>query len=260
MSSLNKVKVYIVSLKDSLDRRSLISEQLKALSLNYTLFDAINPKENKDFLSYYDECKAIEINGRNLTLGEIGCTLSHQFIYQDIMKEEKDFFLILEDDALINIDLKCLLERLNEIKESWDVIILGYSKVSEVYYKKLNKFNPIGPAIFDFKEYRIGSVLKNSTCGTVGYILNKAGAEKLYNQEIKAVSLADNWPYFEKALGLKIYHSRPFLVFEDFQSFESSIESDRVLLSKKNREGFIKEFFKYLRGYVRYCILFLFKR
>lgn len=258
MLSLNSLKIYIVSLHDEKKRRISISKQLDKLGLEYEFFDAINPKANEEYLKYYDEREAKKNNGRGLSLGEIGCALSHQFIYEKILNNDYKYTLILEDDALLGDKLLSFLASVDDIDLKWDVILLGYSKVSKTDLIKLSRFNPIGGKTFQFGTFKIGKVLKNSTCGTVAYLINKNGAKKIYRNN--ANLLADNWPYFDERLGLRIYHCRPFLVFEDYLHFDSSIESERLLISNKNMSFFLKDFLKYFRGFYRYLVLSFFKR
>jgi len=40
--------------------------------------------------------------GRLPTDGEIGCSLSHQLIYKDIVQRDEAWSIILEDDAIID--------------------------------------------------------------------------------------------------------------------------------------------------------------
>jgi glycosyl transferase family 25 len=241
------------------DRRKSISAQLNSLGLEFEFFNAINPKKNIEFQQYYNSARAKNIYKRDLTLGELGCSLSHQHIYKMLIQDTSDYYLILEDDAIINGNIIYLLAELTSIKKEWDVILLGYSKVSSEYYEKLNKFHPIGKSVFNFKGHALGEVYKNSTCGTVGYLITKNGAGKLINNDCVIYNLADDWVYFEKKRSLKILHCRPFLVYEDFVTFESSIEKDRATVSKKAINLLLRNQLLYLRGLFLLFVLRVFR-
>ena len=260
MLDLSNMKIIVISLEGYDDRKKSISMQLDSLGLKYEFFNAINPKKNIEFQKNYNSNLAKSIYKRDLTLGELGCSLSHKFIYKKLSNDNCDYYLILEDDAIISKDIVVLLNNLSRIDEKWDVILLGYSKVSPLYYKKLNKFHPTGSYIFKFKDYSIGRVYKNSTCGTVAYLITKNGANNFLKESDKYVfNLADDWLFFEKKLSLKIFHCRPFLVFEDYLTFDSSIEKDRSEISKKSLNVFFKNQLMYLRGYFRFLFIYLFK-
>lgn len=250
-------KVYIVSMLNQKDRRVFISNQLENLDIEYVFFDAINVSVDPEYLSYVDLNKTYQINGRELSKGEIGCSLSHYFIYKDIVENSIHYALVLEDDAILNKNLKKFIE--GEILESkeWDVILLGYSKVSKNEYSKVNCFNPIGKLIYN-KETKVGRVAKNTTCGTVGYLISLSGANKLLELKVSGNTVADNWPYFEKNGNLKIFHCRPFLVFEDFLNLESSIENERLVSNKiQYGNNKLKNLLKYIRGWFRLLFLLL---
>lgn len=245
------LKTFVVSLKNEIDRRFNIGNILNNLCLDFVFFDAINPSENPDWYSFYSADLALRRYGRNLTKGELGCNLSHHLIYEIIVANDISYSLILEDDALVRGDIKEFIELLLKKKLEWDVIILGYSKISESNYFKTNIMNPIGKFIFKFCEYRVGVVSKNYTVGTVGYMISKSGAKKLKESNLKGACLADDWELYQKTVGLNIYHCRPFLVFEDFEKFESSISIEREKISKKSPRKFVFEVIRYIRGYFR---------
>lgn len=252
----SEVRVYVISLSGHNERREFISKQLDQIGISYSFFDAINVSTNLDYCKYIDLHKSIQVNGRKLSNGEIGCSLSHYFVYKDIVEKKINFALILEDDAIVDDNLKFFVEGSILNATEWDVILLGYSKVSKQDYVKINKFNPIGNIIYN-RETKIGRVLKNTTCGTVGYLVSFSGASKLLAMNLPGNTLADNWPYFEKHGGLSIFHCRPFLVFEDFLNLKSSIEHERPVNDRiKTSSNYIYDLLKYVRGYLRSFILF----
>ena len=230
---LNDLKVYVVSLKNESERRLCIEKQLREINLDFVFFDAIDVKKNSDLMSLYDEGLSLKINKRGLTNGEIGCALSHQLIYKDIINKKTKYALILEDDAILENDISKVIEDIISIKpDVWDVILLGYSKVSKLELKRLDKINPIFSSIYN-KKYKVGQVWRNSTSGTVGYLINNAGVKKILSKGVSASSLADNWLYFGKEFNANIYHCRPFLVYENFENFTSSIDKERSIYDRK---------------------------
>lgn len=259
MLNLSNLKIIVISMKTDINRRKNISNQLNILGLKFDFFDAIIPRDNPEYKKYYNSLKARSIYNRDLTLGELGCALSHQFVYKMLLEDVCCNYLILEDDAILNNNIVDLLNNIDFIGGEWDVILLGYSKVSPSYYKKLNLIHPIGKSIYKFNKFSLGEVFKNSTCGTVAYLINKSGAEKLINYNKEIYNLADDWFYFDRYKLIKILHCRPFLVFEDYINFESSIEKERSLVSKKVINSFFRDFLLYFRGFIYFFILRFFK-
>lgn len=249
-------KTYVVSLKKEKERRKSVGKTLRELNIDFVFFDAINPVEQINYQNYYNKELVVRVFGRELTNGELGCNISHHLIYRDILEKKIDYALILEDDALLNNDLKSFILSLLEKNIKWDVILLGYSKVNEKEYKTMNIQNPIGRFIFKYKNYRIGKVAKNYTVGTVGYLVSNLGAKKMVDSNLIGSCLADDWEYFEKQAKLKIFHCRPFLVYENYEFFESAISCEREKISKDSAtNNFIINIAKYMRGYLRYLKL-----
>lgn len=251
------VKIFVVSLKSQSDRRLFLKEQFEKYRLSFDFFDAINPSEDPSMLDYFNLAKSEDVNGRKLSNGEIGCSLSHYFIYKEVARGCEDYAMIIEDDALINEHINDFLNNIINVKQKWDIIILGYSKISKKYYYKINKFNPIGNIIYTDANVKIGKVIKESTCGTVGYLITKEGAKKMLSLNLGGNILADNWPYFKKNGNLEIFHCRPFLVYEDFENFKSSIEDERFSLNNfsDSSKNIFFDMMRYLRGYIRKIIL-----
>lgn len=106
----NKISIYVVSLLDS-SRRIDIINQFTKLNVNFEFVDAVNgrllPKDvvdsinNKDVQSRYR---------RQIGLGEIGCTLSHQKIYQAIAESSVDYAIIFEDDIKLSDNISAVIE------------------------------------------------------------------------------------------------------------------------------------------------------
>lgn len=106
--------------------------------------------------------------GLSLTMGGIGCALSHYNIYNNISEEkntDKKIYLILEDDIKFE---KNLINNINKLlidaPSDWDIIYIGYGPILDNYKNKKIKDNW-------YKTNRIH--------GTFGYLLNKKGAKKM---------------------------------------------------------------------------------
>lgn len=248
-----KQPIYIISLSSETKRRENISKQLKKLSLDFKFYDACDLRgiDESTANKYVTQDVAFNKPSRNLTKGEIGCTLSHLNLIHKINHiDSSSHLLILEDDAIIDKRISDIIssEKLNEFE--WDIIILGYSKLEEnestLFYVK----EPIKTKI-KINDIKIGSVWKEWTCGTVGYLVNNNSLTKF--NELPIVTTADDWHYIKNKLDLIICHTRPLLVFEDFQKFSSSIEDERKHLLKRKLK--ILDFYRYLRGIARLIML-----
>ena len=98
-------------------------------------------------------------------INSIGCFLSHYYLWKEIIKLNKDNFLIFEDDTQFNeITLKEINYRISNIPNDWDIYLL--SSNNSCYSKtKINK-----------NIYKI-----NRFFLTNAYIINKKGINKILN-------------------------------------------------------------------------------
>ncbi|HFK4479979.1 TPA: glycosyltransferase family 25 protein [Citrobacter sedlakii] len=253
---------YVISLHDQVLRKSNIKKELDLLGINFEFVDAIDCRTSSlEYLqSEYNVTKNSNASiNRSLTRGEIGCVLSHIQCYKDISSRDSSWGLILEDDAIIsrlsNDKITAMLSLADSLNT--DLIILGYSKLDVT---KADFFCVLEPIKVEAKNdsFKLGHPWKEWTCGTVGYLIKKNGARKILDifHSNGICTVADDWEYLKKSADLKITHVRPLLVFEDFENLPSSIQDERLLVSKKSY-GFL-DFFRLARGLLRKGV-FLFK-
>jgi GR25 family glycosyltransferase involved in LPS biosynthesis len=176
MNNMNNIKCYVINLKRCPEKKNKIIDRLdKYPILNYEIIEAIDglnidneymDKNNYNTLDIWTDPN----NNRNITLGEIGCSLSHYSIYKKIYDREDEISLILEDDAMFceNFD-NLLLQTINKLNnlDNWDMIYLSRKKITEEEEKCI-----------------IDDIYKSSySYWTIGYIVNKKFCEKIINDK-----------------------------------------------------------------------------
>lgn len=142
-------KAILINLNKDMGRLGFMTKQLGDLNMSFERLEAVHGKEymEKDG-SEYDEELAISRGGRKLSLGEIGCALSHKRCYQKFLNdpEYKDtkYLLILEDDVELDKNFKTILE--NEIKKNeenykWNYLQFNYpEQISSLRQKYKTQF------------------------------------------------------------------------------------------------------------------------
>jgi glycosyl transferase family 25 len=132
---LNKYydKIYVLSVHSAEARRKLFKERFK--ELNYSFFYGA---DKKNFIipdliekNIYSEDLAKKHHRYTKTMmpGEIGCSLSHRMIYEDMLKNNYSRILILEDDALPNPKvLEKVSVILAEIPSNCELLMWGWGK------------------------------------------------------------------------------------------------------------------------------------
>lgn len=236
------IKFQILSLKSDLARRQSIKEQLaiKGGNVEYTFFDAITPSNLSE---------KIKFNKSKLTDGEKCCALGHVLMCQDLLQSEDEYRVFMEDDAKLDFnDFNGLDDALQYFHDSFDVVILGYSKVDDKLKNKIQFFRPLF-CVASFKMFFVGIPYKQWKCGTVCYSISVKGAKKIIQLNSNCSNTADDWYQFEK-MGLKIVHLMPIVVTEKYNSFASNIESGRNTFKQRSLA------LRYFAGVIRhvYCL------
>jgi glycosyl transferase family 25 len=166
---MQELPIYIINLKKSIKRReSLIKEFEKHKISNYNFIEAVNGYHlNLEELKN----KNIILHNNDLKRGEIGCSLSHYKIYEEILNKDAEINLILEDDTFFvngfNNKLNKILNKVLNVE--WDIFYLGINCYS--------KFCKEG----EFIGNKINGIYYPKHCipGTHGYLIKKESIKKI---------------------------------------------------------------------------------
>ena len=122
----NDLVPYILNLPRRVDRKLQIERQLENLGIsNYKIIDSIDAKDFDTFKNIYNHKKAVAVH-RALAPSEIATTLSHLRLYEYMLRENKKYLLIMEDDALLTQDFKDFLRSFDTTKEyKFELLMLG---------------------------------------------------------------------------------------------------------------------------------------
>jgi GR25 family glycosyltransferase involved in LPS biosynthesis len=86
----DKWQAYCISLQRCTERRANFEAWAKHVELTFTFFDAIDKRDLKE---------AVCLVGNEPSLGATACRLSHEALYEEASKTNKEWILIFEDDA-----------------------------------------------------------------------------------------------------------------------------------------------------------------
>uniref|UniRef100_A0A8D3BDI8 Cerebral endothelial cell adhesion molecule n=2 Tax=Scophthalmus maximus TaxID=52904 RepID=A0A8D3BDI8_SCOMX len=171
-------EIYLINLRRRLDRRDRMLFSLNELEIDVKVVDAVdgnalNSSDIKilgvDLLpGYYDP-----FSGRTLTKGEVGCFLSHYFIWKEMVDVQMDKALVLEDDVRFQANFKRrvlrLMEEVEQVELDWDIIYFGRKQVN--------------PGNEEAVENVHNLVLAGYSYWTLSYAISLQGAQKLLNAE-----------------------------------------------------------------------------
>ncbi|WP_071890939.1 glycosyltransferase family 25 protein [Hymenobacter sp. PAMC 26628] len=202
-------QTFVLSLKNSLDRRSFIKKGFDGEKLHYSIVDG---------LMGVDVCKYPNIISVRsvafLSEGSVGCWLGHYSVWKRIVSQKIEYSMIFEDDVILaksfNTKLNSVLEN---VPNDFDILFLNsgnnYSHNKRVIINKRI-----------FIPYQIRN-------GAYGYIVSYSGVKKLLNM-IPSVQVTRGG--IDSAIGSLIrdkrilaYHLDEPLCWVDY-SFSSSIK------------------------------------
>ncbi|XP_066569206.1 probable inactive glycosyltransferase 25 family member 3 [Amia ocellicauda] len=215
-------EVYLINLRRRPDRRermlwSLYEQEIDTKVVDAVDGSALNSSDIKilgvDLLpGYYDP-----FSGRTLTKGEVGCFLSHYYIWKEIVDQQLDKAVVFEDDVRFQGNFKRrlmrMMEEIEKVELDWDLIYLGRKQVNPSDEKPVENVRNL--VIADFSYW------------TLSYVISLQGAQKLLNAEPLSKMLPvdeflpimydkhPNEKYKEHFpnRNLQVYSTRPLLVF-----------------------------------------------
>lgn len=170
-------RIFMINLWRREERRAKMLQNFEAMGLEVQHFPAVDGKlMTEEYLKEMD-IKFLPgykdpYSNRPMTMGEIGCFLSHFFIWEKIVEEELEEVLILEDDIKFEPFFKPQLETvLGEVRRdpTWDLVYLGRKRL----------INSEEPAV-EGVEYL---VRPSYSYWTLGYLISLKGARKLLEEK-----------------------------------------------------------------------------
>jgi len=172
-------RIFVVSLASARDRRAAFADRASNSGLDWEFFDAC---EDLAPGLVYDEAQAVLQKGRALSKAELGCYSSHYMLWQRLLTDTADQYIVLEDDIIVDWPVLKAVAGIN-----FPATGIEYLRL---YYKYA------GPCIVRRRAFlmRIFSLVELTALasGTQGYVMTRAAAQKLVPYCRKVVRPVDN--------------------------------------------------------------------
>lgn len=210
--------VFVISLKSDEARREKLKERFK----NYGEFKLVEATDGrvmsaKEYYGY--ALPGLEAYGRLLSPSEVGCSLSHVRAYEEFLKSDAGFALILEDDVIGDeIGVKKAFEMAAKM-DAGSALICGAQDGLE------GRFSAFGKKL-DEDFWLVSKRSYGTIYRAAAYVLDRRAAEKLLQTHKKALCVADFWQILLLKNGLKMYFSDIFAHPLDLSG--SNIQAERV--------------------------------
>jgi GR25 family glycosyltransferase involved in LPS biosynthesis len=210
-------KAVIISLPNS-KRRHHVTQFVATWSLPFPveIFNAV-PKDEccseiisvRGFTSRVDNSRMLEVEKRTLTPGEIGCMLSHYFVWKDVEGPT----LILEDDFVFEYDSKTISNILSKVPEDFDICYfqqdinyLIVENINELFFKTFPNSGTFGYLInpkFSKKMVETFCLNRQADDYIGEFIMNQAPDTKIIASFLPFIKCGD----FESEIGLRDHES-----------------------------------------------------
>lgn len=212
-----RIKTYVINLPKDTDRRiNVVQELSKIACLDPEFVDAVYGKElGKDKLSkLFDFKKSKSYHSIDVTLGEVGCTLSHFACYKKLLASDRNYALIVEDDVgfIGNGPFDELLNKAVKYMKPEEPTVLQLFSFFD-YLRKGLHFN---------NEHKVYKTYKSAL--TTIYLINKQAARIIVSEGLP-YWIADDWSLFRRK-GIRTYALYPSFAYHKDETFGSSIGWD----------------------------------
>lgn len=173
-----KYSIFLINLDRSHERLANATSQLSFSGCEFERISAVDGKtlSDSDINKYFDKKKASKRYHYNLTIGEIGCYLSHIKCWEKIVKDDLDFAVILEDDLVLNSNFKEVIEAIPSLGTNWHYLKLS-CPFKHRPYKPVEQTKTRNGIDISLVKYN------KPPTGTVAQVVSREGAKRLLEKK-----------------------------------------------------------------------------
>ncbi|WP_430734978.1 glycosyltransferase family 25 protein [Halodesulfovibrio aestuarii] len=221
------MKIFIINLERSADRRSKMEARLKELNLTHEFFNAVDGSENNfRYSNRYDSKKRLLLRGRELQRGQIANFASHISLWEQCVELDTPI-VVLEDDAVLKDNFPKAVTLASQQINDFGCIRL--------YGNKLNK-HKIVRELDD--TYKIALSIFGTTCSNA-YALHPSAAKKMLAHCSNILHSIDVYMNHSYKHGVPCYVLTPMPVAHDTSqptTINHRVKTKKTLLQKIVRE------------------------
>lgn len=198
------MKCFVINLKRAVERKQYVTNQLNQVSQMFEIVEGIDWKViDPNHLPKNIRNIKMKNSYRSLSLGEVGCNLSHRKVLEGLVNSKEKMIVVLEDDAQVSSDFPDAINALENSHHEFDIVFL-YSKFNETELVNLFPLN----TKFSF------SLGKYSDGGTVGYVITNKAAKEFLRILPDVMGPMDDELHADYIHGLKTFTLNPQIVFQ----------------------------------------------
>ncbi|QDE33019.1 glycosyltransferase family 25 protein [Shewanella polaris] len=205
-----KYKVFVINLARSQERLAQIAAQLAEVNIPFERIDAVEGKQlSADEIEAVSPARlAKQHYYRDLSKGEIGCSLSHKRAWQKIIDDDLDLAFVFEDDIHLEANFADTINMiLNLPTMNWDFIKLY--PLTRKSRKNIQSSMQYGE--FEFVTY------KKFPLGAMAQAISRRGAESLISHMPYIVQPVDGHLKSWWSLGITPFGLLPYCISVDIE-------------------------------------------
>ena len=165
--AMKSLGVFVVSMPGATQRRAHMQAELGKQGIDFTFFDALNGEQAQQALVKW----GLQVAPGALSLGELGCALSHISLWRHLVASTASSMVVLEDDIFLGQGARRFLEAIDwlphpasqqliKIEKYQNAVLLGQAQGAALDGRRLHQ-------------------LKSDHWGTAGYVLGREVAHQL---------------------------------------------------------------------------------
>lgn len=184
------MRVYVINLARSLDRRAHITAELKKTGLEYEIVTAVDGRD----LDLKDSTivDPVLLAKNSFPAGTLGCALSHLSVYQKIIAEGLDEGLILEDDVTLPTDLSAIVDAVAGHLTGAEVALLNYGSPETC------KMSSEGSIDLPSSRLLALPIDISHLVNAAAYVITREACERMNESVLPVRANADDWQFFYK--------------------------------------------------------------
>ena len=213
-SPWNKCSVFLINLDRSPERLALATENFSKVGIPFQRITGFDASKEDVSLCQIDQAAFTRIHGKKIIRkGEIGCYQSHLRAIQEFIATDKDFAIILEDDALPHAHTVNSIKQLIAWQSNWDIVPLFH-------------FHSGGPITLKHSDNLKLTVHLAHISSSAAYMINRRAAQVLIKHMAVQRACVDHALFENWAHGLRLRGILPMAMQLSAQANISTINAE----------------------------------
>lgn len=220
------MKVFVISIEDSQERRANVNKQLQSAGVKYRFFDAVNGNDGYEkYFDAYDERECLINTGRVATPGEVGCYASHLFLWKKCVSLNEPI-MIMEDDFIIDNKFTAAVVEVERLIKQY-----GFIRLQTETKGKKRKVKESG----NFILYYYTKMPHSTICYAINPSIAKIFIRKssILNAPVD-VFIKKNWEHRQTLFGLYPYTAKEGL-YSDVPTIKGRVKAKKSIKIKMIR-------------------------